>query len=325
MVVDELEEFGRQIASNLAKEDAARRRTGRWSLLRTLAITQNITVDGVVLNTPIGLSTDGVNPESSRDVVIKNSHFNNNDDNIAIKSGRDFDGRRIGVPSENIVIENNLFEVGHGAVTVGSEMSGSVRNVFAENNTIDSPQARVGLRVKTSADRGGVVEDVYFRDNEIRRIGLEVFRIDYFWERGDAGDYPPIVRNFYIDNVHSNGGNYALHLRGFERSPISNIHISNSTFDNVGTPTLLQNVQGLRMTNVTINGESHDTGHVCDGIELSGSARGQYAREAEVPDTHPLPLVRRRRSGALSSPWTTPASARVTAVAIAVATSSRAR
>jgi hypothetical protein len=233
-------------------------------------LSQNVTVDNVVLDSPEGPNNDGVNPESSRDVVIKNSEFDNGDDCIAIKSGRNADGRRIGVPSENILVENNHMQDGHGGVVMGSEMSGSVRNVFAQNNVMDSPNLQRALRIKTNSVRGGVVENVYFRDNEVLEIGDEVVRVNFQYEEGDAGEFTPIVRKIHIENLQSNGGDYALYLRGYERSPVSNITISDSDFSGVADPTLLENVQGLRMTNVTINGESYDTGHVCDGRVWSG-------------------------------------------------------
>ncbi|EHR61566.1 glycoside hydrolase family 28 protein [Saccharomonospora cyanea] len=233
-------------------------------------LSHNITVDGVVLDSPEGPNNDGVNPESSRDVVIKNSRFDNGDDCIAIKSGRNADGRRIGVPSENILIENNHMQDGHGGVVMGSEMSGSVRNVFAQHNVMDSPNLHRALRIKTNSVRGGIVENVYFRHNTVVEIGDEVIRVNFFYEEADSGPHTPIVRNIHIEDLRSDNGEYALYLRGYERSPVSNVTVTDSVFTGVEHPQLLENVQGLRMRNVTINGESHDTGHVCDGRVWSG-------------------------------------------------------
>ena len=218
---------------------------------------ENVTIDGVHLES-LGPNNDGVNPESSRDVVIKNTFFNTGDDNVAIKSGRNAEGRRIGVPSENILIENNFMEAGHGAIVVGSEMSGGVRNVFAQNNVMDSPDLHRIVRVKTNSVRGGVVENIYVRDNEVHELGGEVVWVDFYYEEGDVGDFTPIVRNIYVENVTSQGGSYGVYLRGYERSPITNINISDSTMNNVETPMLLENVQGLRLTDTVINGEPAD-------------------------------------------------------------------
>ncbi|MEQ7127761.1 glycoside hydrolase family 28 protein [Actinopolymorpha sp. B11F2] len=224
---------------------------------------ENVTVDGVTLES-LGPNNDGVNPESSRDVVIKNTRFNTGDDCIAIKSGRNAEGRRIGIPSENILIEDNLMQAGHGAVVAGSEMSGGVRNVFAQNNVMNSPDLDRVVRVKTNSLRGGVVENIYVRDNDVPQQRGQVVWVDFFYEEGDAGDFTPVVRNIYVEDLHSSGGTHALYLRGYARSPVTNITISDSSFDGVATPMLLQNVQGLRLSGVTINGSRADS-VVCQG------------------------------------------------------------
>ncbi|GAA3966273.1 exopolygalacturonase PelB [Actinomadura viridis] len=220
-------------------------------------LSRNVLVDRVTLESH-GPNNDGVNPESSRDVVIRDSAFDNGDDCIAIKSGRNADGRRVNVPSENIVVHGNTMRDGHGGVVIGSEMSGSVRNVFAEDNVMDSPNLDRALRIKTNSVRGGVVENVYFRDNEVLEVGQEVIWINFFYEEGDAGAFTPTVRGVHVEDLKSNGGQYALYLRGYERSPISDVTITNATFDNVGTPMLLEHVRDLRLTNVLINGEPYD-------------------------------------------------------------------
>ncbi|EIE99118.1 glycoside hydrolase family 28 protein [Saccharomonospora glauca] len=221
-------------------------------------LSENVLVDGVTLDSPDGPNSDGVNPESSRNVVIRNSRFNNGDDCIAVKSGRNADGRRIGVPSENIVIHDNRMFAGHGGVVIGSEMSGDVRNVFAERNVMNSPHLDRALRIKTNSVRGGTVEGVYFRDNDVPAVADAVIRINFHYEEGDVGDFTPTVRGIHIDNVHSVGGEFALYLRGYERSPITDITIRDSTFSEATTPMLLEHVRGLTFDNVTINGVSYD-------------------------------------------------------------------
>ncbi|GAA2409186.1 exopolygalacturonase PelB [Actinomadura vinacea] len=220
-------------------------------------LSRNVLVDRVTLDSH-GPNNDGVNPESSRDVVIRDSDFDNGDDCIAIKSGRNNDGRRVNVPSENIVVDGNTMRDGHGGVVIGSEMSGSVRNVFAEDNVMNSPNLDRALRIKTNSVRGGVVEQVYFRRNTVLEVGQEVIWINFFYEEGDAGAFTPTVRDVHVEDLTSNGGKYALYLRGYERSPITNVTITDATFDDVETPMLLEHVQGLRLTNVLINGVPQD-------------------------------------------------------------------
>lgn len=241
---------------------------------------ENVTIDGVHLES-LGPNNDGVNPESSRDVVIKNTFFNTGDDNVAIKSGRNAEGRRIGVPSENILIENNHMEAGHGAIVVGSEMSGGVRNVFAQHNVMDSPDLDRIVRVKTNSVRGGIVENIYVRDNEVHELGGEVVWVDFYYEEGDVGDFTPVVRNIYVENVESHGGTYAVYLRGYERSPITNITITESTMTGVSTPMLLENVQGLRLTDTVINGETTNE-VICQNTVWLGV--GEVLVDSGVPD-----------------------------------------
>ena len=110
----------------------------------------------------LGPNNDGCNPESSKDVLIKDCYFNNGDDCIAIKSGRNNDGRRINIPSENIVVKNCVMKNGHGGVVLGSEISGRVRNVFAEDCKMDSPESdRGAIRIKTNSVRGGFLENIF--------------------------------------------------------------------------------------------------------------------------------------------------------------------
>ncbi|SFB52988.1 Pectate lyase superfamily protein [Amycolatopsis marina] len=243
-------------SSDILVKDVTLTNSPMWMIHPVLS--ENVTVDGVNLDSPNGPNSDGVDPESSRNVVIKNSRFNNGDDCIAIKSGRNADGRRINAPSENIVIHDNYMQDGHGGVTIGSEMSGSVRNVFAEDNVMDSAQLQRALRIKTNSVRGGVVEHIYFRGNQIPQIGDEVIRVNFQYEEGDAGEFTPTVREIHIEDVHSVGGAFALYLRGYERSPISDVTITNSTFEDVQTPMLLEHVEGLQLDNVEINGELYD-------------------------------------------------------------------
>ncbi|MEU4452658.1 glycoside hydrolase family 28 protein [Nocardioides sp. NPDC023903] len=237
-----------------------------WLLHPTLS--ENVTIDGVHLES-LGPNNDGVNPESSRDILIRNTFFNTGDDNIAIKSGRNAEGRRIGVPAENILIEGNYMQAGHGAVVAGSEMSGGVRNVFAQDNVMDSPDLDRVVRIKTNSVRGGVVEDIYVRDNAVPQQGGQAVWVDFRYEEGDAGGFTPTVRDIYIEDLHSVGGTHAIFLRGYARSPVTNINILNSSFSGVRTPMLAEHVQGLRLVNTTINAQPADA-VVCQGTVWLG-------------------------------------------------------
>jgi polygalacturonase len=214
----------------------------------------NVIVRGVSIVSH-GPNNDGCNPESCRDVLIENCSFDTGDDCIALKSGRNNDGRRVNVPVENIVIRDCNMKDGHGGVTIGSEISGGARNVFAERCRMDSPQLDRALRVKTNSVRGGVIERVFMRDVTIGQVREAVVAIDFNYEEGDAGQFTPTVRDFEIRNVTSQKSNYGLLLRGYSRSPITNVRLRDCKFDGVARADVLQNVKDITLTNVSINGK----------------------------------------------------------------------
>jgi polygalacturonase len=200
-----------------------------------------------------GPNNDGCNPESSKDVLIEGCYFDTGDDCIAIKAGRNNDGRRVNVPSENIVIRNCQMKDGHGGVVIGSETSGGTRNVFAENCTMDSPNLDRALRIKTNSVRGGTIENIYMRNVNIGQVAEAVLKINFNYGEGDTGKFTPTVRNVNMENVTSDKSKYALSISGYERSPITGIYLKNCTFNNVEKSNILIGVQNLAMENVKIN------------------------------------------------------------------------
>ena len=214
----------------------------------------NVTVQGLTISS-FGPNTDGCDPESCTDVLIKDCFFNTGDDCIAIKSGRNADGRRVNVPSRYIVIQGCRMKDGHGGVTVGSEISGGVQNVFAENCQMDSPHLDIAIRIKNNAMRGGLLENIYARDivvGQVARAGLE---IDFFYEEGEAGKFTPVARNVEIRNLKVQKANYALYLRGFKNAPIENIQLSGCEFDAVSKSNVVENVKDISLHDVRINGK----------------------------------------------------------------------
>ena len=202
-----------------------------------------------------GPNNDGCNPESCKDVLIENCYFDTGDDCIAIKSGRNNDGRRVNMPSENIVIRNCQMKDGHGGVVIGSEMTGGARNIFAENCTMDSPNLDRALRIKTNSVRGGTVENVYMRNVKIGQVAEAVLKINFNYGEGDTGKFTPTVRNINMENITSGKSKYAMSISGYERSPITGIHLKNCTFSNVEKSNILVGAKNLTMENVKINGE----------------------------------------------------------------------
>jgi polygalacturonase len=201
-----------------------------------------------------GPNNDGCDPESCRDVLIERCLFDTGDDCIAIKSGRNADGRRVNVPTEDVIIRDCEMRDGHGGVTIGSEVSGGVRHVYAERNKMDSPQLERALRLKDNAMRGGVLEHIYMRDVEIGQLADAVLQVDFLYEEGPNGDFPPVVRDVELLRVTSRKSNYGLYLRGYEKGTIDDIRILDCTFDGVAKPDVVEHVTGLVRRNVTVNG-----------------------------------------------------------------------
>ncbi len=223
-----------------------------WFIHPTLS--ENITIENVTV-IGHGPNNDGCDPESSKDILIKGCKFDTGDDCIAIKSGRNTDGRRVNVPSENIIIQNCEMKDGHGGVVLGSEISGSVRNIFVEDCVMDSPNLDRALRFKTNSVRGGVIENFFARRITVGEVAEAVILVDFNYEEGDAGAFTPIMRNIKISDVTAKKGKYGLFLKGYERSPITNMRIENCRFENMKHENVIEHVKDLQLINVTINGK----------------------------------------------------------------------
>ena len=202
-----------------------------------------------------GPNNDGCDPESCKDVLIEDCFFDTGDDCIAIKSGRNNDGRRINVPTENIIVRGCTMKDGHGGITIGSEISGGVRNVFGENCTMDSPNLDHALRVKNNASRGGLLENFYFRNITIGQVAHAIITIDFNYEEGKKGNFTPVMRNFVVENIKSGKSEYVMDAQGFENAPIYNIEIKNSIFDNVAKGIIAANLKDTKIENVRVNGK----------------------------------------------------------------------
>ena len=202
-----------------------------------------------------GPNNDGCDPESCKDVLIDNCFFDTGDDCIAIKSGRNNDGRRINVPTENIIVRNCTMKDGHGGITVGSEISGGVRNLFAHDCRMDSPNLDHALRVKNNASRGGLLENFYFKNITVGEVAHAVITIDFNYEEGAKGNFTPVVRNYVVDNLTSGKSKYAVDIQGLDKSPIYDVSIRNSNFGVVENKSVIKNVKGLKLENVTVEGK----------------------------------------------------------------------
>ena len=219
---------------------------------------KNITVRGVkVINE--GPNGDGCDPESCEDVLIENCLFDTGDDCIAIKSGRNGDGRRDGRPSKNIIVRGCRMVDGHGGVVIGSEISGGCNNVFVENCKMDSPNLDRILRIKTNSCRGGLTENIYMRNVEVGQCREAVLRINLNYQPKEAAQrgFNPTVRNVWMENVTCKKSKYGVLINGLEDvSNIYNINIKNCRFDGVTDKAVERTGKshGLNFDQLFING-----------------------------------------------------------------------
>ncbi len=221
-----------------------------WNIHPVLS--ENIIIRNVEVRT-LGPNNDGCNPESSKNILIENCIFDTGDDCIAIKSGRNEDGRRINVPSENIIVRNCTMYEGHGGVVIGSEISGNVRMVFVENCIMDSKNLERAIRIKSNSLRGGVVEDIYIRNLKVLQVSEATFKINLFYSTG-RGKFYPVIRNIYLEEVHSYKSKYPIWINAGEETPVENIYLINCTFEEAEKENFIKNARNLVMENVSING-----------------------------------------------------------------------
>jgi len=223
-----------------------------WRLLCRNVIVQNVSISSH------GPNNDGCDPESCTDVLIKDCYFDTGDDCIAIKSGRNADGRRLNAPTENIIVQGCRMKDGHGGITVGSEISGGVRNLFAENCKLDSQNLDHALRVKNNAMRGGLLEHLHFRNLEVGEVAHAVITIDFNYEEGAKGSFTPVVRDYTVDGLRSAKSKHALDVQGLASAPVIDLRLTNCTFDNVSEGNIVKNVKNATLDNVKINGRVID-------------------------------------------------------------------
>jgi len=235
---------------NLLIEGVTITRSPFWLINPVLST--SVTVRGVTCSS-FGPNNDGCDPESCKDVLIEDCVFDTGDDCIAIKSGRNADGRRVGVPSENIIVSNCEMKAGHGGVVMGSELSGGIRNVFVENCRMSSPDLERGIRIKTNAMRGGGVENLNVRGLKVGTV-QDLIVINFYYEEGKDGPFSPVVRNINIQDVRCLSAKRVLDLRGFEHAPIRDVNLSGIVVQRATMPSRVSNVEGLNFSQVTVNG-----------------------------------------------------------------------
>ena len=221
-------------------------------------LSKNITVDGVYIWNE-GPNGDGCDPEACENVLIQNCIFHTGDDCIAIKSGRNNDGRLWNQPSKNIIIRNCKMEDGHGGVVIGSEISGGCENVYAENCVMDSPHLERILRIKTNNCRGGQVQNINMRNVVVGQCKEAVVKINLDYERKEIcyRGFEPIVNNVNVENVTCQKSDYGVLIIGRDSlENVYDINIKNCKFDGVVKEPvkITGKTRNVKFDNLVING-----------------------------------------------------------------------
>ncbi len=220
-----------------------------------LLYTEWATVRNVVIETYPGVHTDGIVVDSSRFVHLTDDYIDTGDDGIVIKSGKDADGLRVNRPTEDVTITGCTVHHAHGAVTIGSETSGSVRNIVAANITAVDTEA--GIRIKSRRGRGGVVSDLRFSNWTMRNVGRAIEVTNFYRMEGEKPNLDeaqpvnagtPRFRDIAINGLTIDGAKQLVVIDGLPESPIG----------------------GLRLTDVVGSGQSGLVASYATNLQLSG-------------------------------------------------------
>lgn len=270
-----------------------------------LLYSDNVTVRDLIIETNPGVHTDGIAVDSSRNVRIANCYIDTGDDGIVIKAGKDADGLRVNRPTENISITNCTVAHAHGAVTIGSETSGWVRNLVASNITCNGTQ--MGIRIKSRRGRGGGVEDVRFDNWTMENVGQGINVTNYYLMEGETrieGEQPiskitPVFRNIAISNMTINHARLPINIEGLPEMPVSGLRISD-VIATGKTGMKAFHTAGLELHNVQVNPESGPAFLLKDSQEAEFDHVGSRTPVAGMPvvriDHSPGTIVRASRA-----------------------------
>ncbi|MGO4758845.1 glycosyl hydrolase family 28 protein, partial [Streptomyces sp. 2MCAF27] len=211
-----------------------------------------------------GPNGDGCDPDSCENVLIRRVTFATHDDCVAIKSGRDQDGRRVGVPSRNVLIEDCRYLGGGAAVAVGSEMSGGVENVVARrlripyDSSLDEPSVAWILNVKSTSTRGGYIKDVHVTDVACPAWTYVPFEVTFSYMGGSGGDRYPEVSSLSARNWSVGGPcEIPFRIRAVAEAPVRTVSLDNLTFPRPGKDPLIENATGVTVRNVLVGGSPY--------------------------------------------------------------------
>lgn len=220
---------------------------------------EHVTIRNVSVKNPwYSQNGDGLDLDSCRYVEVSDSQFDVGDDAICIKSGKDADGRELGVPCQDIGIRDCVVYHGHGGFVIGSEMSGGVRNVSITDCLFIGTDS--GLRFKSARGRGGAVENIRIRNIRMTGISKAAITFSMFYSHGGS-DQPaaeqvsektPIFRDFLIEHIQCTSAHQAIDMKGLPEMPIENIRFEHINI-NAKKGISLENVRDVRFSDVSVN------------------------------------------------------------------------
>lgn len=224
---------------------------------------ENLIISSVTVENPeYGQNTDAIDIESCKNVVIYNSTVDVGDDGICIKSGKDEFGRKRGIPSENILVNNCTVLKGHGGFVIGSEMSGGARNIYVSNCNFNGTSC--GLRFKSTRGRGGVVENIYIDKIKMKNIDGDAIIFDLFYgNKGARTTKPrdittPSFKNIYMKELTGMRCKRAVYLNGLPEMNLTNIVLENSDFTTEDAG-FIGDADGVRLKNITFRTPENST------------------------------------------------------------------
>jgi exo-poly-alpha-galacturonosidase len=247
-----------QNCDNAEVRDLNIRNQSSWGLF--VLYSRNVTIENLDIHAVHYIpSSDGIDIDSCDGVEIRNVDIDVNDDCIAIKSGKDEDGRRVSRPAENILVKDSVFRYGHGGVSMGSEMSGGIRNVTIQDSVMMEDNW-APIRFKSQPSRSGVVENITYKNIELQNT-RKAFEFNMAWRmvnpRPPANPLP-VVRNVRIVNVTGTTANVG-DMTGLDDSPITNVVFEKCTINATESGLVLRNVKDIDLFGLTI--------HVPEGVE----------------------------------------------------------
>lgn len=298
---------------NILIEDVTFENSPAWTT--HLMMSEHISIKSLKVKNPwYGTNTDALDLESCRNALVEDCNFDTGDDGITIKSGRDAEGRKRGMPTQDIIVNNCIVYHSHGGFVVGSEMSGGANNLFISNCTFIGSD--IGLRFKTTRGRGGVVENVYVNNVNMKDIPAEAILFDMYYMAKDpvvlAGEKrePPKVefkpvdettpqfRNFFFRNITCNGAAKGIFVRGIPEMHVKNILIENAVLQ-ADEGIDIQEASGITLNNITMipkntnpvvyvlnsDNVSIDNLKYKDGAELLAQVQGDRAKNISILNT----------------------------------------